>query len=140
MRKKDSIGNMFANGNSKIYSTDPDEMTLASRLSGKRLHRHQHLSAVFRRIRCFSRSTQVSARYRLALSSPEVWLMWHTPANLKPSKRLAWFRAQPRNPGDASFFRCETQFKCEAVKVSPSEYFGYQVDFLVVTPLREETR
>ncbi|HYN64827.1 MAG TPA: chemoreceptor glutamine deamidase CheD [Candidatus Limnocylindrales bacterium] len=49
--------------------------------------------------------------------------------------RLAWLRAQPRKPGEASFFWYETQFSSEAVKVLPGEYFVDSEDLLIMTTL-----
>jgi chemotaxis protein CheD len=49
--------------------------------------------------------------------------------------RLEWLKAQPRKPGEASFFWYETQFRSEAVKVLPGEYFVANEDILVMTTL-----
>ncbi len=51
------------------------------------------------------------------------------------SSRLAWLKAQPRKPGEASFFWYETQFQGEAVKVLPGEYFVDDEDILIMTTL-----
>jgi chemotaxis protein CheD len=51
------------------------------------------------------------------------------------SARLAWLKAQPRQPGEASFFWYESQFKNEAVKVLPGEYYVDNEDLLVMTTL-----
>ena len=56
------------------------------------------------------------------------------PAEATPS-RLARLKAQPRQPGEASFFWYEAQFKCEAVKVLPGEYFVHAEDLLIMTTL-----
>jgi chemotaxis protein CheD len=52
-----------------------------------------------------------------------------------PSPRLAELKAQPREPGEASFFWYDTQFKNEAVKVLPGEYFVDERDLLIMTTL-----
>ena len=49
--------------------------------------------------------------------------------------RLARLKALPRRPGEASFFWYEPQFKCEAVKVLPGEYFVANEDILIMTTL-----
>ncbi|MDE2093214.1 MAG: chemoreceptor glutamine deamidase CheD [Burkholderiales bacterium] len=49
--------------------------------------------------------------------------------------RLERLKAEPRRPGEASFFWYETQFQCEAVKVLPGEYFVHAEDILIVTTL-----
>jgi len=51
------------------------------------------------------------------------------------SKRLAWLKAQPRQPGEASFFWYEPQFRNDAVKVLPGEYFVDDQDILIMTTL-----
>ena len=56
------------------------------------------------------------------------------PAAAAPS-RLDRLKAQPRRPGEASFFWYETQFLCEAVKVLPGEYFVHAEDILIMTTL-----
>ena len=49
--------------------------------------------------------------------------------------RLAWLKAQPRAPGEASFFWHDAQFGREAVKVLPGEYYVASDDILVMTTL-----
>jgi chemotaxis protein CheD len=49
--------------------------------------------------------------------------------------RLSWLKAQPRQPGEASFFWYEMQFKSDAVKVLPGEYFVDDKDILIMTTL-----
>jgi chemotaxis protein CheD len=49
--------------------------------------------------------------------------------------RLAQLKAQPRGPGEASFFWYETRFQCEAVKVLPGEYFVHNEELLIATTL-----
>jgi len=49
--------------------------------------------------------------------------------------RLAGLKAQPRKPGEASFFWYDTHFRSEAVKVLPGEYFVGQEDIHVMTTL-----
>jgi chemotaxis protein CheD len=50
-------------------------------------------------------------------------------------ERLARLKAQPRRPGEASFFWYETQFKRVAVKVLPGEFFVDRDDLMIVTTL-----
>ena len=56
---------------------------------------------------------------------------------LPPSSpgRLDRLKAQPRKPGEASFFYYDPHFKREAVKVLPGEYFVHDEDILVMTTL-----
>jgi chemotaxis protein CheD len=49
--------------------------------------------------------------------------------------RLQQLKARSRRPGEASFFWYDTQFRCEAVKVLPGEYFVSEEDLLVMTTL-----
>ena len=56
------------------------------------------------------------------------------PAAAAPT-RLERLKAQPRRPGEASFFWYETRFQCEAVKVLPGEYFVHAEDLLIMTTL-----
>jgi chemotaxis protein CheD len=49
--------------------------------------------------------------------------------------RLDKLRAQPRKPGEASFFFYDAFFKCEAVKVLPGEYFVHDEDVIIMTTL-----
>lgn len=49
--------------------------------------------------------------------------------------QLAKLKAQPRKPGEASFFFYESHFKNVAVKVLPGEYFVYDEDILIMTTL-----
>jgi chemotaxis protein CheD len=51
------------------------------------------------------------------------------------NQRLERLKARPRKPGEASFFWYETQFRNEAVKVLPGEYFVYHEDLLIMTTL-----
>ncbi len=55
-------------------------------------------------------------------------------AMVDPS-RLQWLKMQPRKPGEASFFWFEPQFKTEAVKVMPGEYFVATEDIPIMTTL-----
>lgn len=48
------------------------------------------------------------------------------------SARLAWLRAQPRKPGEASFFWYDVHFASDAVKVLPGEYFVDSDDDIVI--------
>jgi chemotaxis protein CheD len=63
-----------------------------------------------------------------------------TPASQLPGLRPALSRidelkAQPRKPGEASFFFYEAHFKADAVKVLPGEYFVHHEDILIMTTL-----
>lgn len=49
--------------------------------------------------------------------------------------RVDELRAQPRKPGEASFFFYEAHFKADAVKVLPGEYFVHHEDLLIMTTL-----
>ncbi|KNZ34394.1 MAG: chemotaxis protein CheD [Methylibium sp. NZG] len=49
--------------------------------------------------------------------------------------RLEQLKRRPRKPGEASFFWYEAQFKNEAVKVLPGEYFVHYEDLLIMTTL-----
>ncbi len=49
--------------------------------------------------------------------------------------RLEKLKAQPRKPGEASFFFYDAHFKNEAVKVLPGEYYCDNEDLLVMTTL-----
>ncbi|MDP9045021.1 MAG: chemoreceptor glutamine deamidase CheD [Pseudomonadota bacterium] len=51
------------------------------------------------------------------------------------SNRLAALKAQPRKPGEASFFFHDAFFNNEAVKILPCEYFVYHEDILIMTTL-----
>jgi chemotaxis protein CheD len=49
--------------------------------------------------------------------------------------RLERLKAQPRKPGEASFFFFDAHFKNDAVKVLPGEYYVDTEDMLVMTTL-----
>jgi chemotaxis protein CheD len=49
--------------------------------------------------------------------------------------RLERLKSVRRGPGEASFFWYESQFKNEAVKVLPGEYFVHDEDILIMTTL-----
>jgi len=49
--------------------------------------------------------------------------------------RLDALKARPRKPGEASFFWYDSQFRSEAVKVLPGEYFVDDQDILIMTTL-----
>jgi chemotaxis protein CheD len=49
--------------------------------------------------------------------------------------RVAQLKAQPRQPGEASFFFCDAHFKTAAVKILPGEYFVDNEDILLMTTL-----
>jgi len=58
------------------------------------------------------------------------------PAPFAPqSVRLDRLRGAPRSPGEASFFYWDANFKNDAVKVLPSEFFVSDQDMLIVTTL-----
>jgi chemotaxis protein CheD len=57
-----------------------------------------------------------------------------TPAQHAGS-RLDQLRAQPRKPGEASFFFYDAHFKNDAVKILPGEYFVHHEDLLIMTTL-----
>jgi len=56
------------------------------------------------------------------------------PAAAQPS-RLERLKAQPRRPGEASFFFFDAHFRNEAVKILPGEYFVDDEDILIMTTL-----
>jgi len=49
--------------------------------------------------------------------------------------RLERLKAQPRRPGEASFFFFDAHFQSDAVKVLPGEYFVHDEDLLLTTTL-----
>ena len=51
------------------------------------------------------------------------------------SARLDQLRAAPRSPGEASFFFWDSNFKNDAVKVLPGEFFVSDEEMLIVTTL-----
>ena len=51
------------------------------------------------------------------------------------ASRLSRLKAQPRKPGEASFFFYDAFFKNDAVKILPCEYFVYNEDILIMTTL-----
>ena len=56
-------------------------------------------------------------------------------APIAPADRLERLKAQPRKPGEASFFFYDAHFRNEAVKVLPGEFFVYGEDILILTTL-----
>jgi len=52
-----------------------------------------------------------------------------------PGSRLDQLKAQPRKPGEASFFFYDAHFRNDAVKILPGEYFVYNEDILIMTTL-----
>ncbi|HWI12226.1 MAG TPA: chemoreceptor glutamine deamidase CheD, partial [Burkholderiaceae bacterium] len=56
------------------------------------------------------------------------------PGAAAPS-RLNRLKAQPRKPGEASFFFYDAFFKNDAVKILPCEYFVHHEDILIMTTL-----
>ena len=51
------------------------------------------------------------------------------------ASRLAQLKAQPRRPGEASFFFYDAHFGNDAVKVLPGEFFVHDEDILIMTTL-----
>lgn len=51
------------------------------------------------------------------------------------ASRLDQLRAQPRKPGEASFFFYDAHFANDAVKILPGEYFVHHEDILIMTTL-----
>ena len=49
--------------------------------------------------------------------------------------KLERLKSAPRQPGEASFFWFEAQFRCEAVKVLPGEFFVDTEELLIMTTL-----
>jgi chemotaxis protein CheD len=66
-----------------------------------------------------------------------VTLILATPtlASVANSPRLDRLRTAPRSPGEASFFFWDSNFKNDAVKVLPGEFFVSDEDMLIVTTL-----
>jgi chemotaxis protein CheD len=52
-----------------------------------------------------------------------------------PGSRLEELKAQPRKPGEASFFFYDAHFRNDAVKILPGEYFVHDEDLLIMTTL-----
>ena len=57
------------------------------------------------------------------------------PTAVNPTARLERLRAQPRRPGEATFFYYDAHFRNDAVKVLPGEHFVHDEDILVMTTL-----
>jgi chemotaxis protein CheD len=57
------------------------------------------------------------------------------PDTLGMTPRLASMRAQPRKPGEASFFFWDAHFKIESCKVLPGEFYVDSQDVLITTTL-----
>ncbi|MFZ2327849.1 MAG: chemoreceptor glutamine deamidase CheD, partial [Rhodoferax sp.] len=49
--------------------------------------------------------------------------------------RVDQLKAQPRKPGEASFFYADHHFQYDAVKVLPGEYYVSNEDLVVMTVL-----
>jgi chemotaxis protein CheD len=58
-----------------------------------------------------------------------------SPSTPAPGSRLERLKAQPRRPGEASFFFFDAHFKNDAVKILPGEYFVHNEDMLIMTTL-----
>jgi chemotaxis protein CheD len=56
-------------------------------------------------------------------------------AVITSSSRLDQLKAQPRRPGEASFFFYDAHFRNDAVKILPGEYFVHDEDILIMTTL-----
>ena len=56
-------------------------------------------------------------------------------ASSPTAARLERLKAQPRKPGEASFFFYDAHFKNDAVKILPGEYFVHDEDMLIMTTL-----
>jgi chemotaxis protein CheD len=56
-------------------------------------------------------------------------------SNPAAGSRLERLKAQPRKPGEASFFFYDAHFKNDAVKILPGEYFVHEEDMLIMTTL-----
>ena len=52
-----------------------------------------------------------------------------------PRSNLDALKAQPRKPGEASFFWYDSQLQSDAVKVLPGEYFVHAENLLILTTL-----
>ena len=60
------------------------------------------------------------------------------PTKVLPSGRVSridQLKAQPRKPGEASFFFADHHFQYDAVKVLPGEYFVSNEDIVIMTVL-----
>ncbi|HWH84788.1 MAG TPA: chemoreceptor glutamine deamidase CheD [Burkholderiaceae bacterium] len=57
------------------------------------------------------------------------------PAATTSPSRLERLKAQPRRPGEASFFYYDAFFHNDAVKILPCEYFVHDEDLLIMTTL-----
>ena len=57
------------------------------------------------------------------------------PTAVNSTARLERLRAQPRRPGEATFFYYDAHFRNDAVKVLPGEHFVHDEDILVMTTL-----
>ena len=51
------------------------------------------------------------------------------------TSRVEYLKAQPRNPGEASFFYNDYHFQYDAVKVLPGEYFVSSEELVIMTVL-----
>ena len=51
------------------------------------------------------------------------------------ASRVEFLKAQPRNPGEASFFYSDFHFQYDAVKVLPGEYFVSSEELIIMTVL-----
>ncbi|HEX3139339.1 MAG TPA: chemoreceptor glutamine deamidase CheD [Rhizobacter sp.] len=58
-----------------------------------------------------------------------------SPSTPVAGSRLERLKAQPRKPGEASFFFYDAHFKNDAVKILPGEYFVHDEDMLIMTTL-----
>jgi chemotaxis protein CheD len=58
-----------------------------------------------------------------------------SPLSPPSDSRLEHLKAQPRKPGEASFFFYDAHFRNDAVKILPGEYFVHDEDLLIMTTL-----
>ncbi|HEX6707690.1 MAG TPA: chemoreceptor glutamine deamidase CheD [Albitalea sp.] len=58
-----------------------------------------------------------------------------SPSPTSAGSRLDQLKAQPRKPGEASFFFYDAHFRNDAVKILPGEYFVHHEDLLIMTTL-----
>jgi chemotaxis protein CheD len=68
-------------------------------------------------------------------TSPSARASAPPPLGARAPSRIDELKAQPRKPGEASFFFYEAHFKADAVKVLPGEFFVHHEDILIMTTL-----
>ena len=73
---------------------------------------------------------------RLSVSTePAIGTLGQNSITGKRTSRIDFLKAQPRNPGEASFFYCDYHFQYDAVKVLPGEYFVSSEELIIMTVL-----